>query len=172
MDLGNVELDSTVLQYVDDILICSTTEEECRKDSVKMLTVLAENGYKVDKEKLQYCQEQVLYIGQIISQKGRNIAPQRAQAIKNTPQPQTIRELQQSLGLCNYCRAWVFDYSTYIKPLLAALREAERGVKKLGWTREMTDAFNELKEAISTAPVLATPNYKINFTSSHIVMVQ
>ncbi|XP_069486252.1 uncharacterized protein [Ambystoma mexicanum] len=128
-----------------------------------MLTVLAEKGYKVDKEKLQYCQEQVLYIGQIISQKGRNIAPQRALAIQNTPQPQTVRELQQFLSLCNYCRAWVFDYSSYVGPLLEALREAQRGQSKLEWTREITDAFNELKNAISTAPVLATPNYQKEF---------
>ncbi|XP_069506349.1 uncharacterized protein [Ambystoma mexicanum] len=156
-------MESMVLQYIDDIIICSTTEEKCRRDSVKMLTILAEKGYKVDKGKLQYCQEEVLYIGHIISQKGRNIAPQRAKAITNTQQPQTIRELQQFLGICNYCRAWVFDYSSYIGPLLEALRDVQRGQRKLGWIKEMTEAFNELKHAISTAPVLATPNYEEQF---------
>ncbi|XP_069468381.1 A-kinase anchor protein 17B-like [Ambystoma mexicanum] len=89
MDLSNIETESTVLQDVDDILICSETEDRCNEDSVHMLTVLADKGYKMDKAKLQYYQKEVLYIGQMISKDGRHIAPKRAETIRKTPQPTT-----------------------------------------------------------------------------------
>ncbi|XP_069486341.1 uncharacterized protein [Ambystoma mexicanum] len=125
-----------------------------------MLTVLADKGYKVDNAKLQYCQKEVLYTGQTISQNGQQITPQRPETIAKTPKPMTVREMQQFLGLCNYCRAWVFDYSTYASPLLGTLKEAQKGNRTLTWTTEMNVAFKELKEAISTAPVLGIPDYK------------
>ncbi|MGL5956738.1 MAG: reverse transcriptase domain-containing protein [Brevinema sp.] len=60
-DLSDLLLESTVLQYMDDILVCSSTIEQCHKDSVAVLSKLAENGHKASKEKLQYCQSQVEY---------------------------------------------------------------------------------------------------------------
>ncbi|XP_069488832.1 uncharacterized protein [Ambystoma mexicanum] len=121
-----------------------------------MLTVQAEKGYKVDKAKLQYCQKEVLYIGQMICKDGRHIAPKVSHNDICHTLPNTVREMQRFLGFCNYCRAWVFDYSTYTRPLLTTLKEAQRGTKKLQWTTEMAEAFEELKLAMCTVPVLWT----------------
>ncbi|XP_069460670.1 uncharacterized protein [Ambystoma mexicanum] len=147
------------IQYVDDLLLCSDTEKQCRKDSIRLMTVLAEKGYKADKEKLKYCQEEVLYIGQLISQEGRQVTPERAETIMKTPQPKTMRKMQQFLGICNYIRAWVFEYSTYVKPLLKGLNEAQENDSNTAWTGEMTEAFDKLKGAICTALVLVIPDY-------------
>lgn len=43
-DLEDLVMGSTLLQYVDDILICAPTLEQCHKDSIKVLTKLAEGG--------------------------------------------------------------------------------------------------------------------------------
>ncbi|XP_069465181.1 uncharacterized protein [Ambystoma mexicanum] len=115
------------------------------------------------KAKWQYCQKEVLYIGQTISQNGRQVTPERAETISKTAKPTTVREMQQFLGLCNYCRAWGFDYSTCTRPLMRALKEVKKGHKTITSTTEMTEAFGELKEAICTAPVLGIPDYKKEF---------
>ena len=50
-----------VIQYVDDITICSPDRETCHVDSVKLLQVLAQKDHKVSQKKLQYVQEQVIF---------------------------------------------------------------------------------------------------------------
>ncbi len=51
-DLSDLRLDSTLMQYVDDLLICSMTLEQCHQDSIKVLNKLAEGGHRASKEKL------------------------------------------------------------------------------------------------------------------------
>uniref|UniRef100_A0A674P8V3 ribonuclease H n=1 Tax=Takifugu rubripes TaxID=31033 RepID=A0A674P8V3_TAKRU len=55
-DLNHLDIQSTTLMYVDDILICSKSKEQCEKDSIIVLTALA-GGHKVSKKKLQFCQQ-------------------------------------------------------------------------------------------------------------------
>lgn len=62
-DLEDLIIDSTLLQYVDELMVCSTSLEQCHKDSIKVLTKLAQGGHKASKAKLQYCQLQVEYLG-------------------------------------------------------------------------------------------------------------
>lgn len=62
-DLEDLVLGGTLIQYVDDLLICSPSLEQCYTDSMKVLQRLAEGGHKVSKTKLQYCQPQVEYLG-------------------------------------------------------------------------------------------------------------
>ena len=68
--------------------------------------------------------------------------------------------MQTFLGLCNYVRQWVFDYSTLIAPLLGAMKKAKEGQDDLAKTPEMQENFDKLKTEISNSPVLGTPNYK------------
>ncbi len=49
-------IDSTLLQYMDDLIICSSSLEQCHRDSIKVLTKLAQGGHKVSQNKIQYCQ--------------------------------------------------------------------------------------------------------------------
>lgn len=90
MDLEDLMIDSTVIQYVDDILICSPTLEQCHEDSFKVLRRLAEEGHKVSKTKLLYCQPQVDYLGRIITHGNKSIAPGQLEGISKAPLPQTV----------------------------------------------------------------------------------
>ncbi|KAJ1127474.1 hypothetical protein NDU88_005873 [Pleurodeles waltl] len=111
--------------HVDNILVCSATEEICREDIVGLLCTLANKGYKVDKNKLQNVQKEVHYLGQLISKDGRKVTPDRVESIKNMPKPTTTKQIQQFLGLCNYVRQWVFDYATLTAPLLIIWKDSK-----------------------------------------------
>ncbi|XP_047430681.1 uncharacterized protein LOC124999732 [Mugil cephalus] len=89
-DLAGLDqkLKSTVVQYVDDIIICSPDKKTCHEDSIKLLQILAENGHKVSQKKLQYCQEKVVYLGQTISQGHRSISDSHLEAIRKAPKPE------------------------------------------------------------------------------------
>ncbi len=81
-DLSDLRLDSTLMQYVDDLLISSMTLEQCHQDSIKVLNKLAEGGHKASKEKLQYCLPQVEYLGRTISHGMKAISPSQLHSKK------------------------------------------------------------------------------------------
>ena len=80
---------STVLHFVDDLLIASEDKESCHKDSILILQKLAEKGHKVNRKKLQYCVESVSYLGQKISKGRHRISDEHIEAIRNAPKPRT-----------------------------------------------------------------------------------
>lgn len=59
LHLQHLNVQSTTLMYVDDILICSDSQEQCERDSITVLKELAAVGHKVSKSKLQFYQQTV-----------------------------------------------------------------------------------------------------------------
>ena len=74
-----------MLQYVDDILLCSETEEACSQASEGFLNLLAGCGYNASREKAQLCQQSVKYLDLIISKGVRDIGPKTIKPILNHP---------------------------------------------------------------------------------------
>ncbi|XP_072557746.1 uncharacterized protein [Paramormyrops kingsleyae] len=61
---------STLVQYVDDLLLCSHTHESCKQGTIAMLDFLAKNGHKASKEKLQLVPQRVKYLGHVLGMIG------------------------------------------------------------------------------------------------------
>jgi len=108
-DLEDIELPegSVIIQYVDDLLICSDNQRKCEMDTVALLTVLARKGHKVSKEKLQFAQTRVMYLGHVLEQGQRSLGAERVETILGHPKPTTLRELRRFLGMTGYCRQWI-----------------------------------------------------------------
>ncbi|KAJ1157194.1 hypothetical protein NDU88_009909 [Pleurodeles waltl] len=91
--------ESTLIQYADDILICSPSEDLCGQDMIALLTALAERGYKVKKGKLQYLQKEVSYLSQPVVADCQRITPTCVDSIKDMAPQKTKRGMQKFLGL-------------------------------------------------------------------------
>lgn len=91
--------------YVDDILICSPTLEDCHADTIAVLTRLREGGHKSSLTKLQYCQPQVKCLGRVIAHGSRAIAPSQLEAITKAPKPQTVGQMMTFLGMTDLERS-------------------------------------------------------------------
>ncbi|KAL2081869.1 hypothetical protein ACEWY4_021687 [Coilia grayii] len=83
---------SQLLIYVDDCLLASETKEGCVTDTIALLKHLAQEGHKLSKNKLQFCQEKVKYLGHQLSAGGRTILEERKKAILNAPKPVNIEK--------------------------------------------------------------------------------
>lgn len=164
-DLQNLQVQSTVLQYVDDLLICSPTEEQCAKDSVTVLTELAKGGHKVSKTKLQFCQPKVDYLGRQLWGDKRHIALSQIEAIVNAPKPQTVGDMLSFLGMAGFSRPWICDYALKTAPLRALIRAAGQQSQKsqLQWTEGAEGAFVALKQDMQSAPAIGNPDYSEPF---------
>ncbi|WVZ53351.1 hypothetical protein U9M48_004311 [Paspalum notatum var. saurae] len=89
----------------------------------------------------------------------RPSTPAKTIAILNWPQPTTVTELRTFLGLTNYYRRFVKNYGILARPLTQLLKH-----KVFCWSDQATKAFFQLKEALTSTPVLALPNFNLPFT--------
>ncbi|KAK3548395.1 hypothetical protein QTP70_012639 [Hemibagrus guttatus] len=76
-------------------------------------------------------------------------------AIRDWPTPTTVKELQRFLIFANFYRRFIRNYSSIANPLTSLLRNKP---KSLPWTSSAEEAFNTLKEAFTTAPLLVHPD--------------
>ncbi|RMC22013.1 hypothetical protein DUI87_02884 [Hirundo rustica rustica] len=154
-----------LLQYVDELLIATQTQETCVDWTVSLLNFLGLQGYRVSQKKAQMVRQTVIYLGYEVSAGQRTLGQDRKEAICQTPKPQTVKELRTFLGMTGWCRLWIYNYGLLVKPLYALITE---GSRDLQWTKEATQAFDQLKKALMSAPALGLPNVsKPFFLFSH-----
>ena len=90
LDLGP---NGKILQYVDDLLICSPDGKIAQQHAIQVLNFLAERGYKVFHAKSQMVETKVTYLGVQITHWSRRLSSDRVQGILQLPSPTTRKQL-------------------------------------------------------------------------------
>jgi hypothetical protein len=154
-------IDDFVIVYLDDILIFSKTLEEHEEHVHKVLQTLQDANLLVELEKCSFHVQEVKFLGHLISPGQVRMDPDKLKAIRDWEFPETRKGMQSFLGLANYYRRFIRNYSKIAKPLTDATRleEDEKGKKKpkdrkLTYKPEMKEAFEQLKNALLSEPVL------------------
>ena len=106
-----------MIQYVDDLLICSPDPDVCKQDTIALLQFLASQGHKASVAKLQFVLQKVTFLGHIITPNGRSLSEERIKAIQNMPKPITKKQMMGFLGTTGYCRQWILNYANLTQPL-------------------------------------------------------
>ncbi|XP_078521675.1 uncharacterized protein LOC144790911 [Lissotriton helveticus] len=152
---------SVLVQYIDDLLVASDTEDSCRIDTIALLNHLGKNGHKVSPSKLQYCLQEVQYLGHRIEKGKRKVSPDRIETIMRMSVPSTQREVRMFLGMVGYCRQWIANFSLKAKPLQKLTHKDVSD--PVPWDTDCMMAFLELREDLSRAPALGMPDYTKSF---------
>src|SRR5438552_62745 len=151
-------LDICVIVYLDDILVYSKNDEDHEKHVRQVLQWLQENKLYARPSKCTFFTVTVEYLRHIIGPDGIKPTPALIRAIVDFPQPRTLKELQSFLGLANYYRKFIKNYSKIALPLTDALQQASNS-RPIIFTIAMTRAFDNLKKALTNDPCLQLPNF-------------
>ena len=149
-----------VLPYLDDIIVFSETSEQHVEHVRLLLHRLSLCGLKVKLSKCEIGKSQVNFLGHIISDKGVSVDPEKIEAMLAIKRPVDVREVQIFLGLCNYYSKFVAGYAGMCKPLYALTVKG----KVFEWSQDCEEAFQTLKQKMTTTPVLIMPDFAKRFT--------
>jgi len=148
-----------VLVFFDDILIYSQSLEEHLVHLRQVLELLRRDQWQVKRSKCVFAQRQLKYLGHVISERGVATDPDKVQAVLNWPVPSSAKELRSFLGLAGYYRRFVKHFGVISRPLTELLK---KGALFL-WSTVHDAAFHALKQALTSAPVLALPDFSKPF---------
>ncbi|CAA0840369.1 Uncharacterized mitochondrial protein AtMg00860, partial [Striga hermonthica] len=147
-----------VLVFFDDIFVYSKTWADHLEHLRVVLEILAANSFYIKPSKCSFAQEVVEYLGHFISHEGVKVDPGKIEVMVGWPKPTSLTQLRGFLGLTGYYQKFVKDYGTIAKPLTEMTK---KGAFK--WTEASEKAFEELKEAMTTTPVLAMLRFDVLF---------
>lgn len=143
-------LDKCLVLYLDDILIYSDNKKDHLRDIRRVLTLLRKAGLYCKLSKCSFMQDETEFLGHIISKDGLKTNAGLVKAIREWPVPSTQRHVMQFLGLTNFYHQYIDHYADLALPLTALLGSDTPFV----WTQAQQGAFEALKTAVTTAPVL------------------
>ena len=143
-----------ILVFFDDIFVYSRTLRDHYVHLEVVLDLLRTHHLVARATKYFFGHTQVEYLGHIITDQGVATNPLKIQAIVEWPIPQSLKQLRGFLGLMGYYRRFVKGYGSISKPLTLLLRKDAKG-----WNEEASKAFNQLKALMTSAPVLALPDF-------------
>lgn len=134
----------------------SASKEQHKAHVNQVFKRIQDYGFKLKQEKCTFFMEKIKYLGQIIDEHGRRPDPDRSSAIRDMPAPENIASLQSFLGLANYYNVFVPNMHKLRSPLNELLRKDQKWV----WTQECEEAFQEIKDILTSDLFLAHYNPK------------
>lgn len=145
------KLNTFTTNYIDDILVFSKTYEEHVNHVERVLQALYEQGFKLNKNKCQFAQERITYLGHEIGNNTVKPINDNLVAIKKFPTPKTKTQVRQFLGKVNFYLEFIPNHVILLDPL----RNLLRNNVPFDWSEGCRKSFESTKEYLCTAPALA-----------------
>ena len=143
------------LVYIDDIIIYSKTFAEHLNHVREVFKRLRIDNLKVNPVKCEFFRTELAYLGHVINALGIHTDPKKVSAVQDMPEPICIADVETFVGKIGYYQKFIDHYSTIAFPLLQMKRKNAKFI--FGETERK--AFNQLKEALCTSPVLKHPDF-------------
>lgn len=144
------------VNYLDDLAIITTgTLEQHIEHLDIVMGKLNKAGLTCNLEKCKFLCKEVKMLGYIISTEGLQTDPDKVKAIQDFPKPKKLKQIRAFLGLCNFYRRFIPEYSFYIQPLCELLKKN----KRWQWGDNEQRAFEKVKTLFINTVQLQHPDF-------------
>ena len=141
------------LVYIDDIIIAAASVPQALERMEHVFQRLQVAGLKLKPTKCSFFCKSVKFLGHVVSEQGVHMDPEKTQHVQDWLTPKSAKEVRSFLGLCSYYRRFIAGFAKMARPLHKLTEKRTTFV----WDTACEAAFSQLKEALTTAPVLSYP---------------
>ena len=145
--------------YLDDIIVYSSSVEEHIEHLQYVFDRLREANLRCKPSKCEFAKTTISYLGHVVSENGITPDPEKVAVIHKLHPPQTVKEVRSFIGMASYYRKFTENFSEIASPLTDLTRKNA----VFHWNKQCQEAFNRLKIALSSAPLLAHPDFSKPF---------
>ena len=145
--------------YLDDFFIFSQTAEEHIERLREVFQRFKDVNLKINPIECKLFRQHVPFLGQIVSQDGIQANLAKTSAVRQYPVPKSVTEFKSFLGLCSYYERYVCDFAR----IALTLQQPTEKTKEFHWNPEDQQAFEQLKNCVTSSLSLAFPSLKEPF---------
>jgi len=145
--------------YLDDIVIFSSSVEEHLQHLVAVFSAIRDANLQMRLSKCTFACDNITFLGHSISHNGIRPLHDKIASIRDFPVPCNANALRRFLGLAVYYQKFIKDFAS----TAACLHSLTSKKKTWTWTAEHTVAFDKLRKALQSQPVLTHPDYNQPF---------
>ena len=145
--------------FMDDFSVYGSSFENCLNNLEKVLIRCKEKNLVLNWEKCHFMVTQGIVLGHVISPQGIEVDKAKISVIKNLPVPKTVKDIRAFLGHAGFYRRFIKDFSKIARPLTQLLQLDV----PFNFNKECISAFETLKQALVSAPIIQAPDWSIPF---------
>ena len=170
--MGDLHLKECWL-YLDDIIVASRTFPEHLNRLNNVFQRLDKAGLKLKPSKCHFLQEEIKYLGHIVSKEGIRTDPSKIEALKEWPIPKCVQDVRRFIGFASFYRRFCPGFAQVARPLHNLLKGNHNLGKKgkrpattsqpFRWREEHQKAFDKLIELLTSSSVLAFADFSLPF---------
>ncbi len=135
--------------YIDDVIVYGQDEESFVNNLQQVFDRFKQFNVTVHPDKCVFGKSEVEYVGHIISREGVHFNREKLDQVKDLELPETVKQLQSFIGICNWYSSHVAGFAMIAAPLTSLLHgKMAKGQTKLQWSEEALSAFETLKEKV------------------------
>jgi hypothetical protein len=149
------ELGRFIVIYLDDMTVYSKSDEEHLQHLIHVFEKCSKFGISFNPKKILFGLEKGKLLGHIISKDGIKIDPNRIASIQNMEHSRNIKDLQSFIGKINFLRRFIPNLDELVRSITNMLKKDT----KIRWNTESKQSFEQVKHALTQAPVLISPDY-------------
>ncbi|KAK1614692.1 hypothetical protein QYE76_020209, partial [Lolium multiflorum] len=145
--------------FMDDFSVYGNSFDNCLRNLDKVLQRCEETNLVLNWEKCHFMVNEGIVLGHKISEKGIEVDRAKVEAIEKMPYPRDVKGIRSVLGHAGFYRRFIKDFSKISKPLTNLLQKDVPFV----FDDDCKEAFETLKKALTTAPVVEPPDWNLPF---------
>ena len=150
--------EGVLANYMDNFVILARTMEELKEQTIQFLKIAEKHNLYFKQSKCDFNMEEIPILGVVVGKGQVKMEQEKIKAVKEWKTPTKIKDVESFLGFANFYRRFIHNFSHTARPL-----NELKGKKEWKWEKEHQEAFEELKEKITSQLVLSLPRREGKF---------